>query len=105
MVQKSCDIGGSAKPLSLHTQWAMRVASEFFTQGDLEKELGLPCSPFCDRERTKLSEAQRGFIDFIVMPVYSALTEYLASRRLTLEVMPNIEKNRGFWETFVDSNF
>eukprot|EP00439_Symbiodinium_sp_Y106_P038483 s1775_g4.t1 len=49
-VLKLSDIGGSAKPFTLHAQWATRINAEFFLQGDLEREVGLPCSPFCDRK-------------------------------------------------------
>jgi hypothetical protein len=38
------------------------------TQGDMEKELGLPYSPLCDRNTTLVAESQIGFIDFIVSP-------------------------------------
>ena len=33
---------------------------EFFKQGEKEKELGLPCSPLCDRENTLVAESQIG---------------------------------------------
>ncbi len=33
---------------------------EFFKQGEKEKELGLPCSPLCDRENTLIAESQIG---------------------------------------------
>lgn len=33
---------------------------EFFKQGEKEKELGLPCSPLCDRDNTLVAESQIG---------------------------------------------
>jgi hypothetical protein len=33
---------------------------EFFKQGEKEKDLGLPCSPLCDRENTLVAESQIG---------------------------------------------
>jgi hypothetical protein len=33
---------------------------EYFKQGEKEKELGLPCSPLCDRDNTLVAESQIG---------------------------------------------
>lgn len=37
---------------------------EYFKQGEKEKELGLPCSPLCDRDNTLVAESQIGKIGF-----------------------------------------
>ena len=47
--------------------------SEFFSQGDKEKELGMKPSPLCDRETTVIPNSQMGFIDFIIFPFYSTI--------------------------------
>ncbi|XP_008056261.2 calcium/calmodulin-dependent 3',5'-cyclic nucleotide phosphodiesterase 1A-like [Carlito syrichta] len=47
----------------------------FFPQGDKEAELGLPFSPLCDRKSTMVAQSQIGFIDFIVEPTFSLLTD------------------------------
>ncbi|KAB1279026.1 Calcium/calmodulin-dependent 3'; 5'-cyclic nucleotide phosphodiesterase 1A [Camelus dromedarius] len=46
-----------------------------FPQGDKEAELGLPFSPLCDRKSTMVAQSQIGFIDFIVEPTFSLLTD------------------------------
>lgn len=102
---KASDIAGSAKPWELHLQWTLGIQTEFYSQGDAEKNLGLPCSPFCDRHASNVSESQRGFFDFIVSPLYNAVDDYFNSRRLRLEVLPEIEKNRSFWRKYDGSNF
>ena len=33
---------------------------EFFRQGDMEKAMGLPYSPLCDRNTTLIAESQIG---------------------------------------------
>ncbi|RXM94094.1 Calcium/calmodulin-dependent 3',5'-cyclic nucleotide phosphodiesterase 1B [Acipenser ruthenus] len=43
--------------------------------GDKEAELGLPFSPLCDRKTTLVAQSQIGFIDFIVEPTFSLLTD------------------------------
>ncbi|XP_023387807.1 calcium/calmodulin-dependent 3',5'-cyclic nucleotide phosphodiesterase 1C [Pteropus vampyrus] len=44
-------------------------------QGDREAELGLPFSPLCDRKSTMVAQSQVGFIDFIVEPTFTVLTD------------------------------
>lgn len=41
--------------------------------GDLEKQLGIPVSPFMDRDSPPGPSAQKGFISFIVYPLFEAL--------------------------------
>ncbi|XP_008049632.1 calcium/calmodulin-dependent 3',5'-cyclic nucleotide phosphodiesterase 1C-like, partial [Carlito syrichta] len=43
--------------------------------GDREAELGLPFSPLCDRKSTMVAQSQVGFIDFIVEPTFTVLTD------------------------------
>lgn len=102
---KLSDIGGSAKPFALHAQWATRIQSEFFLQGDLEREVGLPCSPFCDRQVQKVAESQQGFYTYIVKPLYDCLVPFLRSARLNLEVMQNITENEEFWARYDNTRF
>ncbi|KAH0627199.1 hypothetical protein JD844_002673, partial [Phrynosoma platyrhinos] len=47
----------------------------FIPQGDKEAELGLPFSPLCDRKSTMVPQSQIGFIDFIVEPTFTVLTD------------------------------
>jgi len=100
---KCADVGGSAKPFSLHAQWTMRICSEFYAQGDEETALGLPCSPFCARGKTSLRECQTGFFDFVASPMFKVLGEFLASPRIEFEVLVQMEANRSFWKTFDDA--
>ncbi|KAK3513464.1 hypothetical protein QTP70_015459, partial [Hemibagrus guttatus] len=44
-------------------------------KGDKEAELGLPFSPLCDRKSTMVAQSQIGFIDFIVVPTFTVLTD------------------------------
>ncbi|RWS27188.1 calcium/calmodulin-dependent 3':5'-cyclic nucleotide phosphodiesterase 1A-like isoform X2 [Leptotrombidium deliense] len=81
LVLHCCDISHPSKQWGIHRQWTELLMEEFFrqainllitvifnSQGDKEKELGLPYSPLCDRNTTLIAESQIGFIDFIVAP-------------------------------------
>ncbi|XP_038623976.1 calcium/calmodulin-dependent 3',5'-cyclic nucleotide phosphodiesterase 1C isoform X2 [Tachyglossus aculeatus] len=71
----TADISHPAKAWDLHHRWTMSLLEEFFQQGDKEAELGLPFSPLCDRKSTMVAQSQVGFIDFIVEPTFTVLTD------------------------------
>ncbi|XP_058889618.1 dual specificity calcium/calmodulin-dependent 3',5'-cyclic nucleotide phosphodiesterase 1A isoform X2 [Acipenser ruthenus] len=71
----TADISHPAKSWELHHRWTNALMEEFFRQGDKEAELGLPFSPLCDRKSTLVAQSQIGFIDFIVEPTFSVLTD------------------------------
>ncbi|XP_048451579.1 dual specificity Calcium/calmodulin-dependent 3',5'-cyclic nucleotide phosphodiesterase 1C-like [Rhincodon typus] len=71
----TADISHPTKAWEMHHRWTMALLEEFFRQGDKEAELGLPFSPLCDRNSTMVAQSQIGFIDFIVEPTFSVLTD------------------------------
>uniref|UniRef100_A0A3B4V1Q8 Phosphodiesterase n=1 Tax=Seriola dumerili TaxID=41447 RepID=A0A3B4V1Q8_SERDU len=73
----TADISHPAKCWELHHYWTTSLLEEFFRQGDKEAELGLPFSPLCDRKSTMVAQSQIGFIDFIVEPTFTVLTEMI----------------------------
>uniref|UniRef100_A0AAQ4RXV8 Phosphodiesterase n=1 Tax=Gasterosteus aculeatus aculeatus TaxID=481459 RepID=A0AAQ4RXV8_GASAC len=75
----TADISHPAKSWNLHHRWTTSLLEEFFRQGDKESELGLPFSPLCDRKSTMVAQSQIGFIDFIVVPTFTVLTDMMES--------------------------
>lgn len=73
----TADVSHPGKKWDLHEQWTMRLIEEFFRQGDREKELGLNCSPLCDRNLTAIPESQIGFSDVILRPLYDVCGDVL----------------------------
>ncbi len=69
LVLHSADISHPGKPWSIHNSWTETLMEEYFKQGEKEKELGLPCSPLCDRDNTLVAESQIG----IWKNIYSCL--------------------------------
>jgi hypothetical protein len=59
-----------------HTQpvfgrWAEKFTEELFCQGDIEKQVGVPISPFSDRDLVQPPKAQLAFLHVIVAPIYT----------------------------------
>lgn len=70
----ACDISNPIKPINLYKEWVSRLFIEFYQQGDKEREKGLNISFLCDRYTVNIVEAQVGFIDGLVFPLYQALS-------------------------------
>ncbi|XP_068103100.1 dual specificity calcium/calmodulin-dependent 3',5'-cyclic nucleotide phosphodiesterase 1A isoform X2 [Hyperolius riggenbachi] len=87
LILHAADISHPAKIWDMHQKWTDLLMEEFFRQGDKEAELGLPFSPLCDRKSTLVAQSQIGFIDFIVEPTFTLLTD--STERI---VIPLIEE-------------
>ncbi|GAQ86043.1 Cyclic nucleotide phosphodiesterase [Klebsormidium nitens] len=96
MILKCADLNSAAKPLRLAKVWADRVTDEFFNQGDLEKKLGLPVSPMCDKQAADIPRQQLRFIDFIVQPMFESFAEYCPALD---EWFRDLENNKEYWES------
>ncbi len=89
------DVSNPAKPSQISKQWTTRVYDEFFKQGDLEKENGLPVSLLCDRKTTNINKAMIGFINFVVVPSFDLLTVLIPEVSFYSE---NIRINKNYYE-------
>ena len=52
----AADIGNPARPFELAREWSLRILSEFFSQGDREKSLGLEVTNLCDRKTVNIAK-------------------------------------------------
>jgi len=95
MIIKCSDISNSAKSRPLYLNWANRVMEEFWRQGDKERELGMPISAFMDRTQADIPKCQTGFMQFIAIPVYTAMTEQFPNLAPCLETMKD---NFVYWK-------
>lgn len=68
---------------------------EFLTQGDLEREQGLPISMLCDRNTHNLVSSQLGFFKFIVKPLYAGLTSVFHEAQICCDIL---QSNTEYWE-------
>jgi len=92
---KCADISNPAKPYPIARYWAEIVQEEFFRQGDIERSDGLEISGFMDRENPNLAGLQTGFADFIVIPLFQLLENFLPQTKPCMEVLL---VNRNTWE-------
>lgn len=83
MVLHCADISHPAKQWDLHYRWTCQLLEEFFLQGDMEKKLGLPFSPLCDRNNTLIAESQIGRFFICVFKNIHILLHFLRMRTLT----------------------
>ena len=93
------DISNPAKPQRISTIWTQRVYAEFFKQGDLEKEKGLPVSLLCDRDTTDINKAMIGFINFVTKPSFEILVNIVPECNAYLS---NMKQNLIFYENAVN---
>lgn len=77
ILEHACDVSPPTRDFDLVKKWTFLLFEEFFIQGDIEKSYNLPVSFLCDREKTQVSTNQPGFLNFIVLPLFKAITEVL----------------------------
>ncbi|ORX44142.1 hypothetical protein BCR36DRAFT_586274 [Piromyces finnis] len=83
MFIKCCDVSNPTKSRSLYKEWINRVMSEFYSQGDREKQLNITISPFCNRNNSNVYSCQKGFIDFVAAPIFEAVGEFIGKYQIT----------------------
>ncbi|KAJ8025923.1 cGMP-specific 3',5'-cyclic phosphodiesterase [Holothuria leucospilota] len=97
MMMTACDVSAIAKPWEIQRDVAELVFSEFFEQGDMERQQ-LQEEPIAMMDRKKkdeLPKMQVGFIDAICMPVYKNFADMNPSLKPLLE---GVSRNRVEWE-------
>eukprot|EP01062_Namystynia_karyoxenos_P026963 TRINITY_DN207_c0_g1_i9.p1 TRINITY_DN207_c0_g1~~TRINITY_DN207_c0_g1_i9.p1 ORF type:complete len:1292 (+),score=488.05 TRINITY_DN207_c0_g1_i9:201-4076(+) len=95
MAVKMADISNCGRPKKLYHGWCNVIVDEFFQQGDRERLQGMPVSPFMDRHTTVMSKGQIGFMNYIVMPLFECMGEYLEDMHMATVIA---EENKGFWQ-------
>jgi len=92
----AADLGGTGKTPALAFEWTERVLQEFYHQGDLERNAGMPVIPVNDRfARQPKGVFQEGFISAIVLPLYKAL-HAVPELDMSTQIAA-LEANLKFW--------
>ena len=97
----AADVSNNARSTKIASQWTERLMEEFYAQGDLERELGLPVTPIMDRHSCSVARVQIGFIDVVARPLFVAVCE-LVGEGLEF-VLEQMDANRESWaQSLVD---
>lgn len=101
MMMHTSDIGNPSRPWKICHEWANKVMTEFFLQGDKEKELGLPVSNLCDRMSVSIPKSQIGFTELFIEPTFNVLEHVLPC---VSENIKCIIENKAKWKELIESN-
>ena len=80
LILHCADISNPAKKYeNIYSKWTEYIMKEFFNEGDLEREKGLPMNFLCDRNTTIIQKGQINFIKGIVLPTFLLLNRLIPS--------------------------
>ena len=57
---KCADLGNPCRSWELSRRWSELICSEFYRQGDFERQLNLPVTPICNRYEASMAKIQTG---------------------------------------------
>jgi hypothetical protein len=97
---KLADVSHVLKKLQDTIEWTDRITAEFYAQGDREKQLGLPVSPFMDRNTGNIPKSQLGFIDYVLSPLVQSWSEYCGDT----EYVDRLTATREYWQHLSEMN-
>lgn len=90
---RCADLSWACRPLQLYLRWTECFMEELFLQGDLEKQVGVAVSSFCDRDVVSTDKCQLAFSLLIVSPMVSGFA--LLFSELQKEVVDDgVEMNK-----------
>jgi len=97
---KCADLGHTTKKTLLHLDWCARITLEFYHQGDEEKKLQIPLSPFMDRNTSNVPKTEYGFLNYLVLPLYEGLVQKFPAASMFLE---QLKANIEHWQRELQS--
>ncbi|ORZ17219.1 hypothetical protein BCR42DRAFT_351402 [Absidia repens] len=92
---KCADVSNVTRPFRRGKEWAELLVEEFASQGDLERELGMPVLASNDRAKIILEECQIGFIRFVALDLFTSVADMLPELKFTVKQM---QQNLQQWE-------
>ncbi|KAJ3115749.1 hypothetical protein HDU96_000080 [Phlyctochytrium bullatum] len=93
ILMKCSDVSNPTKEWSIYEKWCRLVLEEFMRQGDMEKRLNIPVSPYMDRDNLNVPSSQVGFIDYVILPLFEAYNNYIPIPN----IMEDLRRNRDHW--------
>lgn len=97
MALKCADLGNPCRPWLISRVWSNLICDEFYRMGQIERRLGVPLTPICQREKTSIAGIQTDFFRFIVLPLLELWHSFLESPLSNL-LMSNFDHNYQRWQ-------
>jgi len=94
MMLKMADISNCGRPHKIYRRWGEKISDEFYMQGDRERQLGLPISPFMNRKDPTVAKSQIDFMNFVVLPMFESISDFLPNMRISVK---HTEENKQHW--------
>jgi len=94
MLLHGADMSNPMRPWNLCKKYAYFIMDEFFTQGDMEKDMGIPVQVLNDREKVNRPNSQVGFIEFMIAPMVESIVLLFAPLDGLAE---SLSSNVGSW--------
>jgi GAF domain-containing protein len=94
MLMKVSDISNVARPFEIADKWSDVLCEEFWRQGDMELEQGIPVSSTLNERGTgNKPKGQIGFYTFVCIPLYQAIARIFPELEVNLDaVKSNLER-------------
>lgn len=90
----TADLSHNSKIFKITEKWTTLVMTEFWLQGDLEKESGLQISFNCDRAIANVPKGQIGFLNAFIMPTFHLVTQIFPTLGFFID---NVKQNIEQW--------
>ena len=81
-------------------EWTYLLYDEFFDQGDRESASSLPISFLCNRATTNIPKMQPGFMNGVVMPLWTTISEIMPEMTQFVEAA---KENVRLWEKYEET--
>ena len=95
------DLAHNTKLFEISIQWVELLSEEYWNEGDLEKEMHLPVTFLCDREKIDIPNSQKGFIIGFIIPTFECLTNIFPTLKFFLN---NASDNLVEWQKLIDQH-
>jgi len=96
------DLSWTCRPLNNYLRWVERFQDEMSNQGELEKQMGLPVSPFCDTDTRHAEKSQLAYLVAIVHPLATSYNLFLNNAKFHKDVLVDgLDSNRMYYKKWV----
>lgn len=100
MAVHASDVSTQVRPFKTALTWTWLLFEEFFDQGDAEKAQDLPISFLCDRTSTQITQSQPGFMNYIVIPLFSTIANLMPQLK---HLEKNGKENADNWVNYKET--